>query len=112
MSIERRRSPRVVMLDRAQGRAVSLDLAVTVRDMSLGGMSIETVFPFPEGATHEFSLTLGDGSAVLLRGRAVRSRSETSGDGSLRYVTGIQFVDDEPDGGAGSVGSFIDKAKG
>jgi hypothetical protein len=40
MSIERRRSPRVVMLDRVQGRAVSLDVAVTVRDMSLGGMSI------------------------------------------------------------------------
>jgi len=99
------------MLDRVQGRAVSLDVAVTVRDMSLGGMSIETAFPFPEGATHEFSLTLGDESSVLLRGRAVRSRTETSADGTLRYVTGIQFVDDDPDDATGSVGGFIDKAK-
>jgi hypothetical protein len=99
------------MLDRVQGRAVSLDVAVTVRDMSLGGMSIETAFPFPDGATHEFSLTLGDGSSVLLRGRAVRSRTEASPDGSLRYVTGIQFVDDDSDEKPGSVGGFIDKAK-
>jgi len=99
------------MLDRVQGRVVSLDVAVTVRDMSLGGMSIETAFPFPDGARHEFSLTLGDGSTVLLRGRAVRSRTITAEDGSLRYVTGIQFIDDDTDDGAGSVGGFIDKAK-
>ena len=111
MSIERRRSPRVVMLDRVQGHVVSLDVAITVCDMSLGGMSVETAFPFPDGATHEFNLTLGDGTAVLLRGRAVRSRTVTADDGSPRYVTGIQFLDDETDDGTGSVGGFIEKAK-
>jgi hypothetical protein len=99
------------MLDRVQGRAVSLDVAVTVRDMSLGGMSIETAFPFPDGATHEFSLTLGDGSTVVLRGRAVRSRTATGEDGSVRYITGIQFVEDDAEDGSGPVGGFIDKAK-
>ena len=96
MGSERRRSPRIEMLGRVHGRVTSLDVPVTVREMSLGGMSLETEFAFPEGAVHEFVLTLGDGSAVDLRGRVVRCAEISADDGTKRYVTGIQFIDDEP----------------
>ena len=47
MSIERRRSPRVELVGRLHGHDVSLDVPVVVRELSLGGMAIETTFSFP-----------------------------------------------------------------
>jgi hypothetical protein len=96
MGSERRRSPRIAILGRVHGHVASLDVAVTVREMSLGGMSMETAFAFPVGALHEFLLTLGDGASVQLTGRVVYSRKTPSPGGGVFYVTGVEFVDDEP----------------
>jgi hypothetical protein len=95
MGSERRRSPRIEMLGRVHGQAVSLDVALTVREISLSGMSVEVPVPFPIDALHEFRLTLGDESTVLLRGRVVYCRPMKMGDRPL-YVCGVHFVDDEP----------------
>lgn len=95
MSNERRRAPRIAILGRVHGHVVSLDVAVTVREMSLGGLSMETSFAFPVGALHEFRLTLGDGASVELTGRVVYSRETAVAGGGAVYVTGVQFVDDE-----------------
>jgi hypothetical protein len=111
MSIERRRSPRIEILGRLHGHAVSLDVPVVVREISLGGMALETTFPFPAGAVHEFRLTLGDGSQVVLNGRVMHSRNTAEPGRPPQYVTGIQFVDDEPTGGDSSVGDIIDRLK-
>lgn len=97
MSRDRRRSPRVEILGRLHGHAVSLDLPLAVREVSLGGMSMVTAMPFPVGAIHEFSLTLGDGAAVNLNGRVVYSRELSTPDGELRFVSGIEFVTDGGD---------------
>lgn len=106
MSAERRRAPRVAILGRVHGHVASLDVPVTVREMSLGGLSMETAFAFPVGALHEFRLTLGDGASVLLKGRVVYSRETPGPSGGTFYVTGVQFVDDES--GADEI---IDKIK-
>ena len=100
MSRERRRSPRVELLGRLHGHAVSLNLPLLVREVSLGGMSMVTSVPFPVGAIHEFSLTLGDGAAVSLNGRIVYSREMESSEGEPQYVSGVEFVStpDEPPG--------------
>jgi hypothetical protein len=100
MSRERRRSPRIEILGRLHGQVARLDLDVHVREMSLGGLSMETAVAFPPGAIHEFRLTLGDGSFVLLRGRVAHSRETTAADGSRLFVTGVQFLDDEPADGS------------
>ena len=71
-------------------------------------VSFVTTTSFPIGAVHEFRLTLGDESSVVLRGRVVRSLEGAAPDGSRIYVTGVQFIDDEPDG-TGAVGDLIDK---
>ena len=96
MGSERRRAPRVAILGRVHGHVASLDVAVTVREMSLGGLSMETAFAFPVGAVHEFRLTLGDGASVFLKGRVVYSREAPGPGGGAVYVTGVQFVDDDP----------------
>jgi hypothetical protein len=100
MHVDRRRSPRIELLGRVQGRSVTLDAPVTVREISLGGMAIETPAPFEAAAVHAFRLTMGDGSTVELVGRVMHSRPATSGRAD-RFVTGVQFVDaDSPDGSA------------
>jgi hypothetical protein len=97
MGSERRRSPRIELLGRVHGHVDSLG-TVNVREMSLGGMSMETPFPFEVGSRHPFNLTLGDGASVLLTGLVKYSRESTAEDGSRVYVTGVQFVDDETEG--------------
>src|SRR5262245_6580017 len=109
-SSDRRRSPRIEILERLHGHVASLDVAVKVREMSLGGMGIETDFPFPVGAVHDFRLTLGDGSTVVLRGTVLRCRKETDAEGKALYISGVQFVDDESAGDS-AAGTVIDKIK-
>ena len=104
---DRRRSPRLELLNRIHGHITSLDTPVVVREISLGGMSLQTVSVLPVGSMHEFRLTLGDGSTVLLRGRVLRSTRAGTGESTF-YISGIQFVDDEAADGA-SVGGLIDK---
>jgi hypothetical protein len=90
--VDRRRSPRLELLGRLHGHVVSLNLDVIVRDVSLGGLAIETEFSFPVGALHEFRLTLTDGSSSELAARVVYSKPAPQRAGY--FVTGFQFLDD------------------
>src|SRR5262245_13644309 len=71
---ESRRAPRLELMDRIHGHLTSLDVKVVVREISLGGLSVEAPLQFPTGAVHEFRLTLGDGSKVIVRARVAHSR--------------------------------------
>jgi hypothetical protein len=108
---DRRRSPRIEILGRLHGHTVAFDVPVAVREISLGGMTVETGIALGEGAVHEFLLTLGDGSVVQLTGRVLHSRREPgSNDGPVSYVSGIRFIEDEPDATA-TVSQIIDKVR-
>ena len=108
MNSDRRRAPRIEILGRIQGQVlVPVPVEVTVREISLGGLSMVSPVMLPVGAIHEFGLTLGDESTVVLHGRVVYSRPEAARDGSPTFVTGVQFVEDEPP----AVGGLIDKIK-
>jgi hypothetical protein len=93
---ESRRAPRVELVDRIHGQLTSIDLEVVVRDIGLVGMSIDAPLRFPTDAIHEFRLTLGDGSNVLVRGRVVHSNPHTDDHGAQYYVTGFEFLEDQP----------------
>jgi PilZ domain len=108
MTDERRRTARVRIVGQVHGRAVSLDQPVTVREMSLGGLSLQTTFPFEVGALHDIRLTLGDGASIALRARVVHSR-DIGGGGSAAYETGFEFLDD--DRAASGVGDLIDRMR-
>ena len=92
VSVDRRRNPRIQLLGRLHGRVVALEVAVTVTEISLGGMAIETEIDFPRGAEHEFKLTLGDDSTVRLRGRIAHSQ-RLAGD-PPRFLSGIEFIEE------------------
>lgn len=104
---DRRRSTRVEVLGKIHGQVVSLDVALVVREISLGGMSIETPKAFTVGAVESFLLTLGDGAGVEVHGRVVYSKPAEA-PGHEVFVTGIQFVDDDPNTGT-PVGGLITK---
>jgi hypothetical protein len=104
--IERRRSPRVRLVGDLRGRLSAPDEPVLVREISLGGMAIETSFPFPTGEVGEFQLELGDGTVVELRARAAHSHT-IEGTRPLRYLTGFEFID-EP-GAPGGPGDLMNR---
>lgn len=89
---DRRRSARVEVLGRIQGQVVALDVPIQVREISLGGMSVETPEAFAVGSVNVFMLTLGDGAGIDVAGRIVYCRP--SADATRRFfVSGVQFLD-------------------
>jgi hypothetical protein len=94
--MERRRTPRIRIVDTLSGRTTVGETPVRVRDFSLGGMAIEIARELPAGSVHEFLLLLGDSSVVELRGRVVRCSSLSTANEPPLYACGIEFVDDEP----------------
>lgn len=107
---DRRRSARVEVLGKIQGRLVSLETPVTVREMSLGGMSIETPTAFEVGSTSDFLLTLGDGAGVEIVGKVVYSRPLASAE-QPRYLSGVQFVDHDESDPHTAVGGLMTRIK-
>ena len=91
---ERRRSPRVELMGRVHGQMVSANLPVEVREISLGGMSIETREGFETGSLLNFMLTLGDGASVLVAARIVYCHPIDGSDPAM-YVSGLEFVDED-----------------
>jgi hypothetical protein len=85
--VKRRRSPRVRVGSHAQ-------LPASLRDVGLGGFSLETPTPLPRGSVHDFGLAMKDGSAVVLRARVVHSHRELRPMGGHVYVTGVKFLED------------------
>jgi hypothetical protein len=93
---EQRRSPRAEMVGKMFGRLAAIDRQLVVRDISLGGMSIETPVALETGAVLQFVLTLGDGAGVDVSGRIVRC-VEVAGPEGAAFVSGVEFVDVEPE---------------
>jgi hypothetical protein len=111
MTVDRRRAPRIELLGRLHGHSVSLDLPVTVLEISLGGMAIETGQAFPLGAVHLFRLTLGDDSTAELPARVMHCRNVAPAESAPRYVTGLQFVEEEPQENTPAVTDLIQRIR-
>jgi hypothetical protein len=107
-STERRRSPRVELMGRVHGQLVSANLPVEVREISLGGMSIETREGFETGSVLNFVLTLGDGAGVLVSARIVYCRL-IDGSDPVMYVSGLEFVDE--DSQENGVSNLVEKVR-
>jgi hypothetical protein len=107
-STDRRRSPRVELMGRVHGQLVSANLPIQVREISLGGMSIETREGFETGSVLNLMLTLGDGAGVLVAARIVYSRFLDGSDPAM-YVSGLEFVDE--DGEDGRVSDLVEKVR-
>jgi hypothetical protein len=95
------------MFGRVGGRTVEGQTDVTVLEMSLGGMAVETVLELPVGARHDFQLTLGDGAVVPLVGRVRHCRNVAEPGAEPRFVSGIEFSDEDPESGHPPVEDII-----
>ena len=63
-----------------------------IRQMSHGGMQVETSFPMQMDSLHDFRLTLGDRS-VVVKGRIAHSRISDVDQDIITYRTGVEFIE-------------------
>src|SRR6185295_15315306 len=91
-----RRSPRIDVRNRLTGKLESLDVPVVVRDISLGGFSVETDAPLPAGV-HVVRLQEDDRWSVTVTAASRHTRSIRRPDGTARHIMGFEYEDQTPD---------------
>jgi hypothetical protein len=91
---ERRRHPRFGAQNRLAGYLPDQDLPVSVRDIGLGGFSIETVAPLEAGIEHRVRFISKDDWSAELPARVANSRPSCRDDGSPIFVAGFAFSED------------------
>lgn len=91
---EHRRTPRIDVRHRLSGYLVALDRPVVVRDISLGGFSVESDQALPAG-THQVRLSEGDRWSVTVTAASRHHRTQPS-PGGPRHVMGFEFQDQSP----------------
>ena len=93
---EQRRSPRINVRERLRGRVVELDVAVVVRDISLGGFSLESDQALPTGV-HIVRLQEDERWSVTVTAASRHRRTTRHPDGTTRHVMGFEYEDQSPD---------------
>src|SRR5687768_18024780 len=91
MASDKRDSERVEFLGALQGEVMVFQPAA-IRQMSHGGMQVETSCPLQLDSLHDFRLTLGDRS-VVVKGRIAHSRISDVDQDVITYRTGIEFIE-------------------
>jgi hypothetical protein len=91
-----RRTPRIDVRQRLIGHLVSLDRPVVVRDISLGGFSVESDEALPTGV-HIVRLQDDERWSVTVTAASRHQHSMRAPDGTLRYVMGFEYEDQTPD---------------
>ncbi len=66
--------------------------AITITEISRGGVQIESSFPLQVDSLHEFRLALGDRS-VVVKGRVVHCSISDVDQERVIYRSGVEFVD-------------------
>jgi hypothetical protein len=102
----KRDSKRIELLGALHGE-VMVYQQTAVRQMSHGGMQVETAFPLQLDSLHEFRLTLGNRS-VVVKGRVVHSRISDVDQDVITYRTGVEFVE-LSDRVAAAIAHFVDE---
>ena len=77
-----------------------------VRQMSHGGMQVETGFPLQLDSLHDFRLTLGELS-VVVKGRIAHSRISDVDQDIVTYLSGVQFIEPS-EHAAAAIQHFVD----
>ena len=79
---------------------------MTITEIGYGGVQVETTFPFHLDSLHDLRLTLGD-HAVVVKGRVTHCRIVDVDQESLRYCSGLQFVE-LPERASSVITAFVD----
>jgi len=92
-SHDRRRALRLEALNRLHVRLVVQDRPVIVREIGLGGFSIEAPLPFAIGSVHEFEFGIDGTPPVRLTGRTAHCRRLPGAADVAYYIAGFAFAD-------------------
>ena len=88
---ERRRFPRFGAAGKLAALLLDQDLPVRVRDIGMGGFSIETMTPLEPGVEHRVRFISRDDWSTTLPAIIANSRPSCTDDGSPIYVSGFSF---------------------
>ena len=86
-----RMGPRVPILGHLGGDITVVE-PLLVKELGIGGATIETRFPLLIDSLHELRLTLGD-LTVVIKGRVVHSHISDIDAEVVAYQSGIEFVE-------------------
>jgi hypothetical protein len=106
--MDKRGGERVPILGELQGEIMVFQPMI-VREISLGGATVETRTPLHLNSLHDIRLTLGDNSLVV-KGRVVHSRISDVDQDIVTYRSGIEFVEPS-DRARGVIEAFLDGVK-
>ena len=87
---EKRDAERYRILGQLQGEVMVFQ-PMAIREISLGGAQVETVFPLQLDSLHDFRLTLGDRS-VVVKSRVVHCHITDVDQELVVYRSGVEFV--------------------
>ena len=105
---DKRDSERIPILGELQGEMMVFQ-PMLVRDLSRGGVTVETRFPLHLDSLHDVRLTLGK-TSVVVKGRVVHSRISDVDQDIVTYRTGMEFVD-VADRAIKAIREFLDTVK-
>ncbi|HYB93917.1 MAG TPA: PilZ domain-containing protein [Vicinamibacterales bacterium] len=78
-----------------------------IRQMSHGGMQVETGYPLQLDSLHDFRLTLGQRS-VVVKGRIAHSRISDVDQDVITYRSGVEFIE-LSERVAAAIAQFVDE---
>ena len=102
---KKRDSERIELLGALSGEVIVFQ-PMAIRQISRGGVQIETSFPLQVDSLHDFRLTLGERS-VVVKGRVAHSRISDVDQDAVTYRSGVEFIEPS-DPVAGVISEFIE----
>jgi hypothetical protein len=88
---DKRDAERVPILGELQGEMMVFQ-PMLVKEISLGGATVETRYPLHLNSLHDLRLMLGT-TSVVVKGRVVHSRISDVDQEIVTYRTGMEFVE-------------------
>jgi hypothetical protein len=105
---EKRDTDRLTTLGELQGEMMVFQ-PMLVKEISRGGVTVETRFPLQLDSLHDLRLTLGN-TSVVVKGRVVHSRISDVDQDIVTYRTGMEFVE-LPDRVTSALTDYLESVK-
>ena len=107
---ERRHSPRMDSEQLLRAELVTReDLELSVLDLGMGGILVESAVPFMPNAEHEFRITTADGQeAAVLKVRTVYCHRRTASESAPSYSSGFAFLNTDAPATSHCIQALVD----
>jgi hypothetical protein len=86
----KRERERIEILGELHGEVMMFQ-PVAIKEISIGGAQLETMFPLQINSLHDFRLSLGDRS-VVVKGRVAHCRISDVDQELVTYRSGVEFI--------------------